>query len=1251
MVLERTEFRGSARYELKSMLGAGGMGVVYEAVDRELRTPIALKYLPSTSPEAFFRFKREFRSQQDIHHENLVRFGELVYDGAQLFFTMELVDGVDIVAYCSHRGRSQTPNKTEPLAADSDEPTLDGDEPAGVAVREPRAHAIVDEIRVRRAFHQLVRGLMALHAAHQVHRDVKPGNVLVTSEGRVVLLDFGITADLLDDTRHAESSLIGSVAYMAPEQAVGGRISVATDFYAVGAILFEVLTQHLPFEGAAASIVARKQRERAPSVAALAPTSPADLSDLCARLLDPDPDLRPSGAEILQTLESTLSPVAVQPSHLPPPFIGRQTELLRLERALTEAMLGRVRVVHIEGVSGTGKTTLVRRFTEQSRAQAGVVVLNGRCSVREHVPYKAIDGIVDALVEFTLRSRKSGRDSAALLLTPELLRAFPGLGRLLPSGAKRAPQLDAPDPYVSRVRLLLAFRALFIRACADHALVLVVDDAQWADADSVALLASLISPAPAIPLLLLTVGQPSFERSLRKALDGEFLELRNLAPAESALLAESLLGRASQGEEAPDLAQRIAEEAAGHPLFIEALVAEAVRAHGQVTAVANLDSALSLHLNQLRLGPKLVVQLAALAAHPMPLRVLVAAAATAFGGDFPAFLELQPLYNEHLLKFDGTAGSNLVEPYHERVAVAVRSSLPDDERCRLHRAIATALEGEPVKDAGELALHWSRGGDKRRAARYALSAAVVAEQTLAFERAARLYEMALEDWPDQPGVSHVFEKLGDALANAGLGAPSARAYIAASGDSSEERGLELLRRAADQLFRSGHVDEAEPLMQRVFAPMGVSVPRSAFWSLVLLLFRRAYLYFLGLRAPVVESGPANPRDLAQLNACWSVAVGLSMVNNIRGACLQTRHLILALKVGQPFPLLRALSAEAGYTAVAGHRAKRRVAQLLSRANALAASLGEPQGDAFNILMQATCHFLMGDWSQSLSFATAAERIFTTRPAGAMWELTSARTFSLWSNFYLGNFSAMRQSVEEFIPEAEARGDRYAATLYRTGLLAVAWLAVDEPSLARARIVEAEVGWSRANFDFQKYLNTLGHCLIDLYEGDPEHAHHRITGIWPALTSSLYLRIQNIRIEASYFRGVAAIRAAADSTRSAALLRDAQRCAAWLEREKTPSAMVLAALLRAGLADVRGQSDSLAQWQNAAAAATAHGMKRFADAATFRCLYGSDSQSSVSALRELRARLSAQKVRSPDRLCALLAPGLPLRPLNRSKSQS
>jgi serine/threonine protein kinase len=148
------------RFEIVRHLGAGGMGTVYEAFDREHLTRIALKVLRHVAPESLLRFKREFRSLQNLHHPNLVRLGELIGGDESWLFTMELVEGVRF---------------------------LDHIRPAGAIG--------FDDARLRDAFGQLVDGLAALHAIGKVHRDVKPSNALVASNGRVVLLDLGLVLD------------------------------------------------------------------------------------------------------------------------------------------------------------------------------------------------------------------------------------------------------------------------------------------------------------------------------------------------------------------------------------------------------------------------------------------------------------------------------------------------------------------------------------------------------------------------------------------------------------------------------------------------------------------------------------------------------------------------------------------------------------------------------------------------------------------------------------------------------------------------------------------------------------------------------------------------------------------------------------------------------------------------------------------------------------------------------------------------
>ncbi|MBZ0238245.1 MAG: serine/threonine protein kinase, partial [Deltaproteobacteria bacterium] len=249
----------NGRFEVLRLLGEGGMGVVHAARDLERGEVVALKSLRHLGGETLLRFKHEFRALQDLHHPNLVALGELLEDDDDWFYTMELVEGVDVLTW------------------------IDG-----------------DRDRLRDVLRQLAGGLGALHQAGKVHRDIKPSNVLVTHDGRVVLVDFG----LVTESRAPEASdpsIVGTAAYMAPEQAASRPVGPAADWYAVGCILYEALTGRLPFEGTTIEVLMHKL-EREPTPPSQLVSVPGDLDALCGELLRADPDRRPRAEEVLTRL-------------------------------------------------------------------------------------------------------------------------------------------------------------------------------------------------------------------------------------------------------------------------------------------------------------------------------------------------------------------------------------------------------------------------------------------------------------------------------------------------------------------------------------------------------------------------------------------------------------------------------------------------------------------------------------------------------------------------------------------------------------------------------------------------------------------------------------------------------------------------------------------------------------------------------------------------------------------------------------
>ena len=285
------------------------MGVVYEAEDLERHEHVALKTLKQRDPDTIYRLKREFRSLADLNHPHLVSLYDLFIDDDSCFFTMELVRGVTFLEWSSNR--AQFLAEADAAAADTIQPH--------------ELRLACDESRLRPTLKQLAEGLQALHGFGMVHRDVKPTNVMVTDDGRVKLLDFGLVAAervaTMSDRRSVEGGVVGTAAYMAPEQAAGGEVTPATDWYAVGVLVFEALTGAVPFSGPILQVLMDKQQRPSPSPSSLVRQTPPDLATLCDALLERDPTRRPDGSQILQRLGVSQQMAAqASPELQRPPF-------------------------------------------------------------------------------------------------------------------------------------------------------------------------------------------------------------------------------------------------------------------------------------------------------------------------------------------------------------------------------------------------------------------------------------------------------------------------------------------------------------------------------------------------------------------------------------------------------------------------------------------------------------------------------------------------------------------------------------------------------------------------------------------------------------------------------------------------------------------------------------------------------------------------------------------------------------------
>ena len=1230
----------SGRFTIQRRIGAGGMGVVYEALDRERGHAVAVKQL--TGAEALIRLKSEFRALADVVHPNLVRLYELIGEGDEWFFTMELVDGVNFLHYLRGRATALDETTERSTVVDDGRPHIQVEDEVEAHERvepgEPEA-VVIDYDAVRRVVRQLGEGVAALHAAGKLHRDLKPSNVLVTPAGRVVILDFGLTTDLSDQQR--KMTFGGTPAYMAPEQIADLPATDASDIYAIGVMLYEVLTGTLPFSGNFYSMLMQKRTTDPRPPIEIVGQIPEELSKLCVELLRRDPAKRPTAREIVERLstkkERATTTTATLSRPRESPFVGRDEQLARLEEALVATERGVPVTVMLRGASGIGKTALVRQFLQEVQGRdRGVVVFTGRCYEQESVPYKAVDSLIDDLARHL--KRVSPLEARALLPMDiaALARLFPVLQELDVVSRARRKTVEIRDSQELRRRAFSALRELIARLADERRLILFLDDVQWGDRDSAALLAEVLHP-PNAPAVLVIAAHRTEEaesspmlaelRRLRDTLgDVREIALDELSRSEARNLARALMLAS------PERVDAVARESRGSPFFIVELARFSETAGAGAMEYAEgeqlLDSVIRARIALLPEAGKTLLEMVAVAGRP-----IAASAANAAAGLPPEDEAMQArLRADHLLRTRVRSGRDDVDTHHDRIREAVLSSLPPARRREHHGTLARTLEAAGARDPELLAVHFLGAGDQEKSAHYAIEAGDRAAAALAFENAAYFFQMALA--LQAAPSPQLLTKLADALANGGRGADAAPYYLRAAEHSEPGVALELRRRASEELLRSGHVDEGLRIIRGVLASVGLRLPETPRRAILGLLGRRLLLQLRGLRARERAADQIDPALLTKIDVLWGVTTGLARIDNIRSAYFQPLHLRLALKAGEPYRVARAIATEACFSAaMQSERTHDRTERLVSRAERRAQRSGEPHAVGLAMMARSMESFYLGLFRDSLTRAEQAEAIFRERCTGVSWEINTTVNYALCSLMYLGALGQLAERVPQRLREAEERGDLYAG-IDPVGRPGIVWLAADDPEGGRKAVRQVMDRWSLEGFHFQHYLEMFAENQIDLYEGRWASAWRRAEERWPRMKAALLLRLPFVRVEALHLKGRSALAAAAGG-KDPSLIEVAERDALAIEKEKATWALPLAWSLRAGVAALRGQvAESAAHLDRAARAFERAEMMLYAKAASLRRAQLTRGDGSPDEYW-----MRVQGVKRPDRLLDVLIPGV------------
>ncbi len=699
------------RYQLLAPLGQGGMGAVYCTLDRLTRRHVALKrvLVPETQREFSastaatdprLALALEFRTLAGMRHPHIISVLDYGFDAAgHPFFTMELLTAARTITDAA---------KDAPL------PT-----------------------RVRLLYEMLL-ALDYLHRRGVFHRDLKPANVLVTAAGQVRVLDFGLAQSITEPMAAESDQIAGTLSYIAPELLTGTPASVASDLYAVGVIAYEIFVGRHPYGGKNMMGLLSGVLHKAPDTTSLDPALAAVLD----RLLAKAPDARwDSAYDVIHALSfATDQPLpaesaAIRESVLQASaFVGRDDELRHLRDVLQAVLDGGTAFWLVGGESGVGKSRLVDEL--RIRAQvSGAIVLRGQGTADGGLPYQVWRDPVRRLVL-----------SAPLTsLEASILKALvPDIGTLLDREVADAPELAGS---AQQQRLILTLVELFKRQPLPT--LLILEDLQWASESLAVLRQMLLVRDQLAPVLVLGTYRDDERPELPDELPGmEVLRLARLDAGAIARLSESMLGTPGTRPEIIGMLQR---ETEGNAFFMVEVVralaehAGSLAAVGSVTLPAQVfaggvQQVVARRLGRLREDIRTWLMPVAVAGRQLDLAIID---------------RLHPQAaaqrEQFLLLCANAAALEVVEGVwrfsHDKIREALLAELAPDERARLSRQVAEAIEAVYPGDTRfneALLEHWHDAGDVDKSTHYLAQVAdVLVRVSAEYDRADALLKRGL----------------------------------------------------------------------------------------------------------------------------------------------------------------------------------------------------------------------------------------------------------------------------------------------------------------------------------------------------------------------------------------------------------------------------------------------------------------------------------------------------------------------------
>lgn len=1066
---------------LIDLIGRGGMGFVYSAIDLRSAAPVAVKVMRRDDSWSVYRFIEEFSWLSQVSHPNLVKLYDACNDGDLRYFSMELVEGKTVRPWFE-RAVQKYENPWQPLKK------------------------------------VLVQAASAIHFLHQqgvIHCDIKSSNLMITPRRRAVLLDLGLAVSV-----NNPDSEPGTLQSTAPEVLAGQRHSPASDWYSFGFLIYETIARDLnprALPTASWEIQDRCTLDRE-HVRRQMEYADADLVDLCCELLDPNPALRPVGEAVLSRLGGTPTPILPVGQ-----LAGREPALEQLNLVLKRAReRGTSGIAFVHGESGMGKTSTVDRWLQQFDHHRELVV-KLRCFHQDQTPLRLLNGLVQELVQ-VLSSLPATfwRDTVDRHLDP-IAEAFPQVRQLVDPGLSLDRRRAVAVPTLSMVQQSKKSLAnCLIELSQQKEIVITVDDGQWADEQSVSWLLKLFqnpdfhgflvaiedrSPGPIAERLRTTLAShgtsPKSELGAWPEAPMEILNI-NLSPLPAEiskrLLEEwsNLIGLTMTRA----VMDNIVTTSDGNPFLLKELfVAYSRGAQRDSITDENwlcVDSQNSMRrrFSQFPVQAENILQYLAITDQPIGFHQLQIVSRI-----LPDELQrtLYFLASQGWVRSRSQDLETDIEISHQRFREVIIGSLPKERLQRRHFRMARMLSTDVPAPWSKMGHHYWAAEHYREAAACYMQAARNALQSSLFQEALHFLERALHEEAvrNPQEMEEALRLKADCLTAIGNSRKAAAVYDRL-GESTQDSDAKLLYRslAGMQWIRAGQPVAGLARLEVMMHQLGIAHRKPSPLHHLSLRFKILGQTLCERFRSARRDHPQSfgPRD-QNLN---HIALPFTFLDNHLGPDLILRLKRLSDTMGSQVDRSLAISHYGLLLSIGRGRWQKRALRCVLRGLRIARASGSPAAIGSAHLGLFVVKKQQGKLRRALTHANSGLGWYAQESRNMQWEIQFLNWGILGCYWNMMHLRQLRKSCLEFRQHAEASCDSMSQYFMHVAAAHLSDLVVADTGAARKSIQIAARAISNQTYQSPRFFLWLSHVQQELYEGNYQEATFLLERDWPRL---------------------------------------------------------------------------------------------------------------------------------------------------------